>query len=128
MIQPRSQPRAAVAAAARAATHRTVAVVALVLLALLGTSCGSAVAAAGGAATQVPVSAPDSAGGGQPEETDAEVSPSGPVRARPAARYAASATHTRPATAEPVAYRPGRSRPVQLALPLRAVRCVVLRC
>jgi hypothetical protein len=127
MNQPHSQPLAAFAA--RAATRRTVAVVVLVLLGLLGTSFGSGVAAAEGAATGAPASAPsDPAGGNQPEEADTDVSPSGPVRARPAARYVAPDTHTGPATAEPVPYRPGRSRPAELALPLRALRCVVLRC
>ncbi|MFI2345977.1 hypothetical protein ACH492_02725 [Streptomyces sp. NPDC019443] len=127
MNQPHSKPL--VAFAARAATRRTVAVVVLVLLALLGTPFGSGVAAAGGATTSAPASVPsDPAGGDQPEEADTDVSPSGPVRARPAARYVAPDTHTDPATAEPVPYRPGRSRLAELALPLRAVRCVVLRC
>jgi hypothetical protein len=127
MNQPHSQPLAVFTA--RAATRRTVAVVVLVLLALFGTSFGSGVAAAGGAATWAPASAPsDPPGGDQPEEADRDVSPSGPVRARPATRYVAPDTHTDPATAEPVPYRPGRSRWAEPALPLRAVRCVVLRC
>ncbi|MGW3623478.1 hypothetical protein [Streptomyces sp. NPDC000880] len=125
MNLPHSQP---LAAAARAATRRTAAVVVLVLLALLGTSFGSGVAATGGAATWALASAPAPAGGDQPEETDTDVSPAGSGLARPVARYVAPDTQTGLATAEPVPYRPGRSRQAELALPLRAVRCVVLRC
>ncbi|MFC4607005.1 hypothetical protein ACFO9E_04090 [Streptomyces maoxianensis] len=112
-----------------AATRRIVAVVVLVLVTLLGTSDGSGVSAAGGATARAPASAPpDPAGGDRPEETDTEMSPAGPGRARPAARYVAPDTIARTATAEPVPYRPRRSRPTEIAHTPRAVRCVVLRC
>lgn len=132
-------PVTAARAAARAAVCRVGPVVLFVLLALLAMPLGSGSASVAAAETRMPASAPvEPVGESQPEETDTELTASGRAgraahRTRVRTRVGGPVGHCarpRPChrAARPSPYRHRTGRPVQLPLPLRTVRCVVLRC
>jgi hypothetical protein len=135
-------PFTAVGVTVRAVACRVAPVVLLVLLALVSLSLAtsSASASVGATGTRLPASAPvQPAGESQPEETDTELTASG--RAGRAAQRSCARSHDRgrslapgvrprpcPGAARPPPYHPRAGAPARLPLPLRAVRCVVLRC
>lgn len=135
-----NQPAPPPFAAARAAACRVAPVVLLVLLVLLAMSLGSGSASAGAAEPRTSASAPvEPVGESQPEEADTEPTASGragraaqrcharsPERGRAAAPCAWS--RPCPGLADPSSYPLRAGGPAQLPLPLRTVRCVVLRC
>jgi len=127
--------------AVRAAVRRAAPVVLVLLLALLGTTLGSGHAAGRAMETRLPASAPaDPLGEGHAEESDTTLSSSSRAgraghRQRHRVRIGAPYVVTRPGQrpgpgpVHSTPYRPGRpGDAAELPLPLRAVRCMDLRC